>query len=194
MSKTVMLGSFYPEDLNLNGDQANLLVLAKRLEWRGVNAVIVPLTGSSNLEKVDLVLLGHGSMAAWNSILKTDPELITKSIDYMNANRPLLAIGSGYVKVLDELGESYSSKEHRSEFVDVDGVVGYVNSSADVDLIQFRNSSVLTLLHGPLLAKNPKLADEIIRSNEWADISMRSSELDQVDELAAISRRTAFEH
>jgi CobQ-like glutamine amidotransferase family enzyme len=60
--------------------------------------------------------------------------------------------------------------------------------------VSWYKNALLTQLHGPVLAKNPELADEIISSNGWADIALRSQELDAVDELAAQSRKTAFEH
>jgi CobQ-like glutamine amidotransferase family enzyme len=194
VSRVIRLGTFYPEDLNLNGDQANLLVLKKRLEWRGVDSEIVPVTGSSELQSVDALLLGHGSVAAWNSLLAADAKLVESAVDFMKSGKPLIAIASGYLKVLDALGEKYSIGEHVSEFVDVEGVVGYVNSPAKPNLLEWRDASLLTMLHGPVFAKNPDLADQLITKNSWADLSVANSNLKKVDELAEASRKTAFEH
>ena len=74
MSRAIRLATLFPSDLDLNGDQANLLVLLKRLEYRGVKAEIVELNDPSNLD-FDLVFLGHGSMAAWAEIDKKHPDL-----------------------------------------------------------------------------------------------------------------------
>jgi len=194
VSRVIRLGTFYPEDLNLNGDQANLLVLSKRLEWRGVDSEIVPVTGSSDLQSIDALLLGHGSVAAWNSLLAADSKLVESAIGFMKSGKPLIAIASGYLMVLDALGEQYPIGEHVSEFVDIDGVVGYVNSPAKPNLLEWRDASLLTMLHGPIFAKNPDLADRLITKNNWSDVSVTNSNLKKVDELAEASRKTAFEH
>jgi len=194
VSRVIRLGTFYPQDLNLNGDQANLLVLKKRLEWRGVDSEIVPVTGSSDLQNIDALLLGHGSVAAWHSLLAADSKLIESALDFMKSGMSLIAIASGYLKVLDALGEKYPIGEQVSEFIDVDGVVGYVNSPAKPKLLEWRDASLLSMLHGPIFSKNPDLADQLITKNNWADLSVANSNLKRVDELAEASRKTAFEH
>jgi len=194
VSRQILIGTFYPEDLNLNGDQANLLILSKRLQWRGVSSEIVSVTGSSDLTAFDVLFLGHGSIAAWKSITSEDPKLMTNLVSYLRTGKMVIAIASGYLKILEALGEGYGVGEHRSEFVEVDGVVGYVNSSAEVPLLQQTNGSLFTMLHGPLFAKNPELVDELISQQGWVDVKTRNAELDKVDELAEASRKTAFEH
>lgn len=194
MSKKVRLGTFYPKDLDLNGDQANLLVLAARLKWRGVSSEIVSVTGDSDFSNLDLLFIGHGALAAWVSLLDSDRKFISSAVEFMQTGKPLIAVSSGYIKVLEHLSEPIQTGEHRSEFVDVEGVVGYLNSSADVPLLQRRGSSLLTMLHGPILAKNPDLCDQIISGNGWADVSLKNKQLDEVDSLAKASRKTAFEN
>jgi len=194
VSNKVSFGTFYPDDLNLNGDQANLLVLTKRLEWRGVSSELVSVTGKSDLTKIDFLFIGHGSAAAWESLLKKDKALFSAAIAFMNSGKPLMAVSSGYLELLNALGEGNQQGEHRSEFIEIDGVVGYLNSPTQVPMLVRRGASILTMLHGPVFAKNPDLVDELISSQGWADIDLRSEELDRVDALAAISRKTAFEH
>lgn len=56
----------YPRDMNLYGDTGNVLVLRKRLEWRGHEAEVVRLDPGSDvdLRDADVVLGGGGSDAA----------------------------------------------------------------------------------------------------------------------------------
>ena len=195
MSKVIRLGAISPTHLNLNGDLGNLLVLKKRLEWRNVESTIEHLNGSEDLIDFDYILVGHGSNAAWKQLLDSRSDLLGKLVDYVESDGALLAVASA----ADRLQPLFTGVEvtfgHRiSEFLDVDGVVGYKNSGSQGKNLSWYKNALLTQLHGPVLAKNPDLADQIISSNGWADISSRSQELDAVDELAEQSRKTAFEH
>jgi CobQ-like glutamine amidotransferase family enzyme len=82
---------------------------------------------------------------------------------------------------------------HRSEFVDVDGVVGYLNSDSLLPIVHYEKNFLLTLLHGPVLVKNPELADSII-SKLGIAVELKSAYLDELDALAKEGRRIAFEH
>jgi CobQ-like glutamine amidotransferase family enzyme len=83
--------------------------------------------------------------------------------------------------------------ERVSEFKSFEGVVGYVNTEFDLPEISRVVNSVFTLFHGPVLAKNPQLADEIIANANWADVSLTSDKFDEVEKLAQASRQIAFE-
>lgn len=194
MSKPIRLGAISPGHLNLNGDLGNLTVLQKRLAWRGVKSVIESLDGSEKFSDFDLILLGHGSNAAWNELLSLRPELLPNLISYVEADGAFIAIGSAADRLLPLVGVEVGSGKRVSKFIDVDGVVGYKNSSSNSPDLMWRKKALFTQLHGPVLAKNPNLADQIIQMNEWAEIQSRSNELECVDELAAQSRRIAFEH
>ncbi len=193
MSRLIKLGSIYPADLNLNGDQANLLVLQKRLKLRGVSCEVVEVT-IEQLNEVDLVLVGHGSVAAWKFILQTHPSLMNSLAEQVRAGFPVFAVSSGAIELLKALGERFESGEHRSEFVTEGKLVGYLNSSVKAPLIQKINTSWFTMLHGPVLAKNPEFADEICIELGWLKSESLGKETEQLDELAAISRKIAFEH
>ena len=195
MSKLIRLGAISPTHLNLNGDLGNLLVLKKRLEWRNVESTIEHLNGSEDLIDFDYILVGHGSNAAWKQLLDSRSDLLGKLVDYVESDGALLAVASAADRLQPLFTGVVVTFGHRiSEFLDVDGVVGYKNSGSQGKNLSWYKKALLTQLHGPVLAKNPELADEIISSNGWADISLRSQELDAVDELAAQSRKIAFEH
>jgi len=195
VSKLVRLGAISPTHLNLNGDLGNLLVLKKRLEWRNVESSIEHLNGSEDFNDFDFILVGHGSNAAWKQLLNSRSDLLEKLVAYVESDGALLAVASAADRLQPLLTGVEVTVGHRvSEFLNVDGVVGYKNSDSKGENLSWCKTALLTQMHGPVLAKNPKLADQIILSNDWADIALRSKELDAVDELAAQSRKTAFEH
>lgn len=194
MSNSLKFAALYPNHLNLNGDHGNLLVLKKRLLWRGVQVDIVPVIKAQDLADFDFVLLGHGSKAAWSEVLQIDPELLKKVGELTRAGKSVMAVSSGYECLIEELeGSVAEHAAHLSEFRNVGQIVGYVNT--DVVLTEFRTigKTVLTLFHGPVLAKNPDLADKIISDAGWCEVSVTNTQLKSMDELAKASRRTAFE-
>ena len=194
MAEPLKFAALFPKHLDLNGDHGNLLVLQKRLNWRGVSAQIVPVTDSAKLERFDFVLLGHGSKDAWSEVLRIDPELMVNVANFARDGKPVLAISSGYEHLVKELeGIKVEPGEHTSEFRQTDDVVGYVNSDSGLPEIRTWLQTVMTLFHGPVLAKNNGLADKIIANAGWCDVSISSRELRQVNDLAAASCKQAFE-
>ena len=63
MSRKLVICHLFPELLNLYGDGGNILTLAKRLEWRGIEADVreVPIAETPSFSDVDLVFIGGGS-------------------------------------------------------------------------------------------------------------------------------------
>jgi len=193
--KTIKLAAISPTHLNLNGDLGNLVVLKKRLELRGVHSEIVFLSGDEDLSKFDFVLVGHGSKSAWAELLSLRPSLLKQLESFSREGGALLAVASA-ADLLQPLltGDEVLSGDWVSEFVDVAGVVGYINTTSKAPVIQWTRNTLLTQLHGPVLAKNPSLADEIIERNGWIGESSASPEIAELDELAKQSRKIAFEH
>lgn len=195
----IRIGTLFPEDLNLNGDQANLLVLKKRLANYGKTSQIVEIDGPADLGQFSFVFLGHGPKAAWSSIKAAYPNLFADLKSAMEHGSFVFAVGSGYINLVQELSlelpqPEEATGEHRSEFVDVNGIVGYLNSDSNLSPLVFQEDLLLTLLHGPVLAKNPDLADKIILRMGWADPVNKTAGLKRLDELSGLSRKTAFEH
>ncbi len=191
MSKVIKIGTLFPKHLNLNGDQANLLALQTRISEYGGSSSVTPVFDLAL--DFDLVFVGHGSQAAWADIESRNPQLLKGLAELVSNGKTVIAIGSGYVKLAGSLGMDVQTGVHRSEFVDVDGVVGYLNSDSLLPIVHNEKNSLLTLLHGPVLVKNPELADSII-SNLGIEVEPKSSYLGELDYLAKESRRIAFEH
>jgi len=195
VSKTLKLAALFPEHLNLNGDHGNLLVLQKRLKWLGITAEIVPVTSSEGLVEFDFVLVGHGSKAAWAGVLRLDSSFVQNVVAYIESGKTALVVSSAVDLISKELlGVDNRHVEHRSLFVKTEqGIVGYLNSDSNADELQWNKNTVLTLLHGPLLAKNPDLADELIQ-RMGIQIKDETKEFLEISVLAEASRRIAFEN
>ena len=193
VSKVIRLAALYPNHLNLNGDFANLTVLQKRLEWYGAEAEVVYVEKSTDLTKFDVVLLGHGSRDAWAQLENIDPELIPSVAALVSNGTKVMAVSSGY-EILSEAIEGLVVKhsERVSEFKDQDGIVGYVNSEAELEPIRWIQNSLFTLFHGPVFAKNPDLADKFLGSL-IAGLVPKNEHFSKISGLAEVSRKTAFE-
>lgn len=193
MSKAIRLAALYPNHLNLNGDLANLAVLQKRLEWYGLDAEVFYVEKSTDLTKFDVVLLGHGSRDAWAQLEDIDPELIPSVAALVTSGSRAIAVSSGY-EILSEAIEGVVVKhsERVSEFRNHDGIVGYVNSEAELEPIRWIQNSLFTLFHGPVFAKNPDLADKFLGSL-IEGLEPKNEHFSKISELAEVSRKTAFE-
>lgn len=194
MSKVIRLAALYPNHLNLNGDLANLLVLQKRLEWYGLEAEVVHVEKPTDLSAFDVVLLGHGSRDAWAQLEEIDPALNASVASLVKAGAKVIAVSSGYELVVEAIeGVVVRHSERVSEFRDQDGIVGYVNSEAELEHIRWIENSLFTLFHGPVFAKNPDLADKFLASLIAGVAGTQNEYFATVSELAEASRKTAFE-
>lgn len=170
----IRLAAFHHEMLNLNGDVMNLLVLARRLNWLGFQVEVVDLdvsnTASELSKGLDFALVGHGSAAAWHSIL-SQPGAFAASVRLVcDANIPVLAIGSGFEQLVDhEIAPlKYQRGRRISKFEIVKWgeveLLGYLNTDTNLPPFLQLDNFYLTMLHGPLLSKNPALAEFIVNS------------------------------
>jgi lipid II isoglutaminyl synthase (glutamine-hydrolysing) len=197
----------YPREMNIYGDTGNVVVLRKRLEWRGLPVRVVPVgVGDPLPDDADILLGGGGQDAAQGEIGR----------DFAARGAQLRAMADDGVVMLTVCG-SYQMLGH--EFVTLEGVriagvgvldvathgqavrlignnyvdtpdagrlVGYENHSGLTTLGPgvrplgrtqhgrgnngkdgtegaVRDNVIGTYLHGPVLAKSPQFADDLLR-------------------------------
>ncbi|MFM6980675.1 MAG: hypothetical protein ACKOWE_04660 [Micrococcales bacterium] len=159
----IQLVSVFQESLNLNGDQANLAVLADYLERCGVEVKLTNVTSARELStsKPDFVFFGHGSAAAHAQI---DDELLAIAEQLRGTNIPVLFIGSSVEFAVEKLGlgDHRISRSERESLFSVGElanlkVLGYRNTDSGLPDIWQDGKLVFSMLHGPVLAKNPRL-------------------------------------
>jgi lipid II isoglutaminyl synthase (glutamine-hydrolysing) len=204
---TLTLVHLYPREMNIYGDTGNVVVLRRRLEWRGRPVRVVPVSVGDPLPAdADIVLGGGGQDAAQGEI----------GVDFARRGAELRAMADDGVVMLAICG-SYQMLGH--EFVTHDGhhiagvgvldvvtrgqarrlignnvvdtpdagrLVGYENHSglttlgpgvrplgqtqsgrgnngSDGTEGAVRDNVIGTYLHGPVLAKSPRFADDLLR-------------------------------
>ncbi|MBV9823103.1 MAG: glutamine amidotransferase [Actinobacteria bacterium] len=196
----------YPREMNIYGDTGNVLVLTKRLAWRGLPVEVVRVqVGDPLPADADILLGGGGQDAAQGEIGR----------DFVSRGAELRALADDGVVMLaicgtyQMLGHHFLTKD--GQRIDGVGVLDVTTTGSDhrlignnwIDspwgrLVGFENHSGLTelgagvrplgtteagrgnngsdrtegavrdnvfgtYLHGPVLAKSPGFADELLR-------------------------------
>ncbi len=206
------LGAFYKDRLNLNGDFMNLSVLARRLNWRGFEFEVLDLTAQNIADELalglDFALIGHGSAAAWASIFSEGADLTGAIKLVIDAKIPTLAVASGF-ETLADLGLvpiTYERTERVSKFALASHALGeqlgYVNTDTNLPALAEFGSTIGTLLHGPFLAKNALIADQIIDSmiakrftgeSTGSSAGPRNANSERIDQILAEVWKLEFE-
>lgn len=163
------IATFFPEHLDLNGDQANLLIASKRLEWLGYEVEISAIEKATELpSETDLIFVGHGSLAAWADINDSMTHAITWISNSVQIGCGFMAVASGQEWAIRSglLPGDANPTERISKFelAEIEGreILGYLNSSTSAPVIQKDGLALGTQLHGPVLAKNPEFADSYL--------------------------------
>ena len=179
----INLYTYAPDRLNLNGDQGNLLIIQRHLEWAGLAFETVELSDRSALKKAAkaaarstkaFLLVGHGSMAAMRSLAEDREELAACIDAFKTAGCPVLVVGSSFEALTrhGQLAERVSRFQEATVDAPSFGSIstnssmdafGYINTQSDLPAILTNGSIVYTLLHGPVLAKSPDLLTEILK-------------------------------
>lgn len=92
------IGHLYPDLLNLYGDRGNIQCFRKRLEWRGMEAEVIPfLSGDSiDFSKLDIVLLGGGSDREQELVCGHLKNIQQDFKEYVENDGVVLAVCGGY--------------------------------------------------------------------------------------------------
>jgi CobQ-like glutamine amidotransferase family enzyme len=205
--KTLTLVHLYPREMNIYGDTGNVLVLRKRLEWRGLPVRVVPVSVGDPLPNEADILLGGGGQDAAQGEIGQDfasrgaqlramaddgvvmlticgsyqmlgHEFVTQEgvriagvgvLDITTQGQPVRLIGNNYVDTPDAgrlVGyENHSGLTTLGPDARPLGSTqhGRGNNGKDGTEGAVRDNVIGTYLHGPVLAKSPRFADDLLR-------------------------------
>jgi CobQ-like glutamine amidotransferase family enzyme len=87
----------FPELTNVNGDAENALVLARRLQWAGAVAEVVPLAPGDPAPafRPDAVVLGSGVDSVLRRTRDALEQISAALNEWVEAGVPVLAVGTG---------------------------------------------------------------------------------------------------
>lgn len=206
MTPTLRLVHLYPREMNIYGDTGNVLVLRRRMQWRGLPVEVTPVSIGDPLPADADILLGGGGQDAAQGDIGADfysrgAELRAMADDGV----VFLAICGSYqmlghefvthegrridgVGVLDVVTHGRTERLIGNNYVDTPNagrLVGYENHSGLTTLGSgavplgatlagrgnngkdrtegaVRDNVIGTYLHGPVLAKSPRFADDLL--------------------------------
>ena len=230
---TVHLVHLYAAEMNIYGDNGNVQVLRRRLEWRGIPVEVHRVGVGDPLPRDTHVLVGGGGQDAGQAVITDDlaargPELLARAADGL----PMLLVCGMYqmaghyfqpfqaprlpgIGLLDVHTEAGPTRLIGNVVADSDfgPLVGYENHSgltylgpqarpfgrttpgqgnngADGTEGARHRNVIGTYLHGPLLAKAPRVADHLLAAA--LGLAGRADTLEPLDDgLAAEAARVA---
>ena len=162
----------YPDALNMCGDSGNIIILKKRMEWRGYSVEVetVSMGETFDSSKYDIVLIGSGQNIEQDALLK---DLQTKKEDVKEAIENgvvFLCFGGGY----QILGSHYIND--KGEKIDLIGALDFYTKEENrlvgdiiwetqvdgetIEIIGFENHSGHTYL-----GENVKPLGKVIKGN-----------------------------
>ena len=228
---TLRIAHLYPELLNLYGDSGNILVLRKRMEWRGISCEVqeVHLDDHPSFADVDIAFIGGGSDREQRIVCDRLPSVRNELAAFVEDGGVLGAVCGGYqllghsylmgdeevrglslVDLYTDRGsprligniavqsrisaqpvvgyENHGGRTHLGSGVEPMGRVlhGHGNDGVSGEEGCLYKNVVGTYVHGPLLPKNPGVADYLIaRAMERRYATSELESLDDAMELAA---------
>lgn len=92
------IGHLYPDLLNLYGDRGNIQCFRKRLEWRGIEAEVIPVLSGDKIDFscLDIVLLGGGSDREQELVCGYLKDIRDDFKQYVEEDGVVLAVCGGY--------------------------------------------------------------------------------------------------
>lgn len=93
MSKQLTILQLYPRDMNIYGDNGNLLVLRRRAEKQGFNVTVIEYNPGDHFpESVDIVIGGGGQDSGQDNIQQDLEKIGPRLISLADAGTPMLVI------------------------------------------------------------------------------------------------------
>lgn len=111
------IGHLYPDLLNLYGDRGNIQCFRKRLEWRGIEAEVIPFLSGDKIDfsKLDIILLGGGSDREQELVCRYMKEIKHDFKNYVEDDGVVLAVCGGY----QLLGKYYKTDKKMIEGLEI---------------------------------------------------------------------------
>ena len=111
--KKLTIGHLYPDLLNLYGDRGNIQCFRKRLEWRGMEAEVIPFLSGEKIDfsTLDIVLLGGGSDREQELVCGFLKDIKDDFKAYVEDGGVVLAVCGGY----QLLGKYYKTNKKTIE-------------------------------------------------------------------------------
>lgn len=174
----IKIFSFEPFYFNNNGDQGNIEVLVQQLGKQNKKYKMV-----NEAESADFVLIGDCSNAVLEKFSKPLSKLRRSIAKRWEKGLPTLLVGSAYEFFASQLGLEPKQVQRESKFVTTDeGYFGYRNSDKDLPVCLVQGSFIATSLFGPILAKNPKLLEKVLK-DLGADLSLSAEALGWIEAI-----------
>jgi CobQ-like glutamine amidotransferase family enzyme len=231
---TLKIVHLYPREMNIYGDTGNVVVLRKRLHWRGLSVEVTPVSVGDPLPGDADILLGGGGQDAAQGEIGADfasrgaqlramaddgvvmlaicgtyqmlgHEFVTQEgvriagvgvLDVVTQGQPVRLIGNNYVDTPDA-GRLVGYENHSGLTTLGPGAralgtsrLGRGNNGKDGTEGAVRDNVIGTYLHGPVLAKSPRFADDLLqRAYSRRGVEAALEPLD--DALADLAARVA---
>ena len=206
MKTQITIAHLYAKEMNIYGDNGNLLILKKRLEWRGIAASVVNVGVGDTIPKNTSILFGGGGQDSGQSIIADDlakrkSELLAMKNNgvvmlmicgmyqlfghYFQTNNGEKIPGIGIIDAYTVAGnsriignivtktqwgtaigyENHSGKTYIGNDVSQLGIAqpGQGNNAEDGTEGAVTSNVFGSYLHGPMLAKSPTFADELLK-------------------------------
>ena len=203
--KPLKIVHLYAQEMNIYGDNGNVLVLQKRLQWRGIDVKIERVGVGDKIPKDTAIILGGGGQDAGQSIIADDLQQKKQTLLQMHKDGVVMLMICGMYQLFGQYFKT--QKDQKIAGIGVldayteagpKRIIGNITvSSKWGDLIGYENHSGQTFLnsasalgttkhgygnntqdglegaksinvfgsylHGPLLAKSPIFADELLK-------------------------------
>lgn len=203
--KTVHIVHLYAKEMNIYGDNGNVQILSRRLQWRNIPVKISQIGVGDTIPKDATIIVGGGGQDAGQSAIAEDIQKKKKQLHLMRDNGVVMLMICGMYQMF---GHYFKTTDNQTipgiEVLDIHTIagnkriignittksdwgllVGYENHSGKTylgeDVLQLgvakqeqgnngedstegavKNNVFGSYLHGPMLAKSPQFADELL--------------------------------
>ena len=173
----IKIANIYYDLLNLYGDTGNCKALAYHLRETGEQVTVdnISFGDKINFSDYNVIFIGSGTennlKLALDDILKYKNDII----EYKSKGGFLIATGNSIelfgksaLEIFDytvTYGDERTVRDVKTSLFDFD-IIGFENHRGTIDSDQkiiFDDNFILTYIIGPLLVRNPKLTDHIIK-------------------------------